>query len=267
MAEPTLAKKFQDFIQVVAEHLGLASYSGTTAAVPTDAHDLDLCKRIVNDGWRLFYNSNPRWNWTLQTFAITFDPDGTSDVCVDGNNWRYFLPDGFFGELLGPLTYAENTGHVEIEETPESVIRALYARGDTSGYPTAYAVRPLSGDEARRWELIVWPKPSSALVVTGRCPIYPNKLVELTDKPNCGFQFDEALEAACKFQAELQREDGRPAGLEEQWTKALARAIAIDFRSAPKRLGDYGGGGGRYMTRPYTGVDTYTNLDGTVTTL
>lgn len=265
MAEPTLARTFQDYILAVAEHLGLANYSGTTAAIPTDAHDLDLCKRIVNDGWRLFYNSNPRWNWTLRTFAITFDPDGTSDICVDGDNWRYFMPDGFSGELLGPLTYAENTGHMDILEEPEAKIRSWYAQAETTGYPTAYAIRPLAGDQARRWELIVWPKPSSNLVVTGRCRLYPNRMTELTDKPNCGFQFDEAIEAACKFQAEAQREDGKPADLEKQWTQALARAIAIDYRSAPRRLGDYGAGG-RPLTRPYDGVDTYTNLNGTVHT-
>ncbi len=264
MAEPTLALTFQDLIIRVAECLGVASYADGTAGVPTDAHDLEVCKRIVNDGWRRFYNSNPQWNWTNRTFSITFNPtaDDNPSVQVDGEVWRYYMPDGFYGHMIGKMTYAENTGHLDIIEVPESHIRARRVSASYAGYPIEYSIRPITDDPQRRWELIVWPDPASALTVTGRCRIYPNKLVELTDRPSAGPIFDEAIEAACKAEAERQREDSSGL-LESQWAEALTRAIAIDQKTAPSRLGDYGGGK-ETLGRVYTGVDTYTNQDGTV---
>jgi hypothetical protein len=67
MADPTLSMTFGDLIMRVAEFLGVADYSGGAAAVPTDAHDLDLCKRYVNDGYRKFINANPRWQFLTPT--------------------------------------------------------------------------------------------------------------------------------------------------------------------------------------------------------
>jgi hypothetical protein len=266
MSDPTLAMTFGDYILRVAEYLGVADYSAGTAAVPTDTHDLELCKRLVNDGWRDFYNSNARWNWVNRLFSITFDPDAANEtVNVGGDNWRYYMPDGFYGDLQGPLTYAGNTGRMSLGFMPEQEIRDRYAQGDVSGYPVGYDIRPIAEDYARRWELIVWPKPSAALTVVGKCRLYPNRMIELTDKPCCGFIFDAAIEAASKAQAEMQRQDG---GTEKQglWATELAKAVMLDLRSAPRRLGNFGGGR-RALCRPYTGVDTYTDIDGDVTTL
>lgn len=72
MADPTLGFQFQDLILRVAEFLGVADYTNGTAAVPTDAHDLDLCKRLVNDGYRRYTNSNPNWQVTTPPTTITF---------------------------------------------------------------------------------------------------------------------------------------------------------------------------------------------------
>jgi len=255
MAEPTLALTFEDFIIRVAEYLGVASYAGGTAAIPTDAHNLEVCKRIVNDGWRRFYNSNPQWNWTLVTFEIVFDPDGTTDRVVNAEAWRYYMPDGFYGHLIGTLTYSPDDAHIEIEQVSEQQIRQERASGEVTGYPTEYALRPLGGDDKRRWEAIFYPTPSSELTVVGRCRLYPNKLVELGDLPNAGFQFDEAILAACMAEAERQKEDGGTV-MEAQWAEALTRAVSVDQKTAPARLGDYGGKP-RTTFRAYTGVDSY----------
>jgi hypothetical protein len=264
MAEPTLRLTFEDLILRLAEYLSLAYYGASgdeKAQVPTDAHDLDLCKRLVNDGYRRFYNSNPAWNWTDRLFSITFDPDAAGDGVVDGENWRYYMPDGFYGHMLGRMTYPENQGYLDLTECAEDVIRSLYAESDISGYPSKYAIRPLHGDDRRRWEMIVWPKPTSSHTITGRCRIYPNKLVELTDTPNAGQQFDEAILAAVLAEAEKTRE-GTAGVMESAWAEALVRAVAIDQKTAPRRVGDYGPGRGRVPGRVYTGVDSYTNADG-----
>ena len=268
MPEPTLAMDFQDFILEVAEYLGVANYDSTTAAIPTDAHDLDICKRIVNRGWRRFANSNPKWNWVRQTASITFDADGGTDRVVDGDVGRYYMPDGFYGVVLDDWTYGSDTGlNITMENLQESHIRARRAAGQVTGYPSMYSLRPLVDDPKRRWEMLVWPLPVSDETVSAQILVYPNKLIELTDKPNAGYQFDEAILAAALAEAERSREDvsGQK---ESEWAEAVVRAIAIDQATAPKRLGyngdqsDGAGQSGRY----YTGVDTYENLDGTTHT-
>jgi hypothetical protein len=123
------------------------------------------------------------------------------------------MPDGFYGDMLGKLVYSANTGYLPLEETRDDDIRNRRALSSTTGSPVLYAIIPLSGDNARRWELMVWPTPDAALTVTGRCRLYPNRLIELTDRPAAGFQFDAAIIASAMSQAEIQREDG---GTEKQ---------------------------------------------------
>lgn len=260
MGEPTLSMTFQDLIISVAEFLGVADYSGGSAAVPSDAHDLDVCKRRVNEGWRRFCNSNPNWNWRDREFTITFDTDGASGRTVNGEEWRYYMPDGFYGHMLSSLTYDEDTNRVELHEATEGETRRRRAFGSVTGYPTLYAFRPIADDPQRRWEVLFYPTPSSDVTVTGRCKLHPNKLIELTDRPNAGPVYDEAIEAACLAEAEKRTED--QTGLHESaFAEALVRAIAIDQKTAPRRLGNYGGTASA-ASRPYTGVDSYTNSDG-----
>lgn len=265
MPQPTLSLTFQDYIIRVAEFLGFASYGSTVAGVPTDTHDLEVCKRIVNDGLRMFHNANPNWNWRHLLFEITFDPDAeNSSVVVDEDAARYFMPDGFYGDLQGTLTYADNDGHLELRYVREDAIRQAYAETLVTGTPTLYSLRRLPNDIKRRWELYVWPQPNAALTITGRAPIYPNSLVELTDVPNAGFQFDEAILAACMAQAESQR--GQPGIKQQEWGAALGRAVALDRKAAPRRLGNYRDRTSSIRRHAaYTGVDSYTSADGTVT--
>lgn len=77
MAEPTSAKSFYDLILEVAVEAGVAYYGSDgqqAAMIPVDAHDLDLCKRIVNDGIKMFIADAPRtgWRWMRRTMEVTF---------------------------------------------------------------------------------------------------------------------------------------------------------------------------------------------------
>lgn len=257
-----LGLTFGDLVLRVAEYLGVAETNDDgTVAIPTNARNLEACKRVVNDGFRKFYIAKPRWRWASQTISITFDTDGEGSLNVGGDNWRYYMPDGFYGHVLSPLTYGENVGHMEIVEVPEHIILGLYATGDTTGWPNRYAIRKIANDPKGRWELLVYPKPSSAETVTCQIHVWQNKMVELTDRPNCGAPFEDAVLASALNQAELQFEDSSTIKA-AQWQEALADAVRIDERSVPKRLGD----AGPRIVRPYTGVDTYTNIDGTVHT-
>lgn len=79
MAEPTSSLTFENLIIEVARKIGVASYgAGGTgiAAKPTDAHDLDECKRHVNNGIRMFIADAPPsgWNWTKPVAEIALWP-------------------------------------------------------------------------------------------------------------------------------------------------------------------------------------------------
>ncbi|KKL84758.1 hypothetical protein LCGC14_1961510, partial [marine sediment metagenome] len=76
MAEPTSALSFEGLILRVAREAGIAYHgsSGTERAmVPVDAHDLDLCKRIVTDGIRMFIADAPEngWRWMRRIASVT----------------------------------------------------------------------------------------------------------------------------------------------------------------------------------------------------
>lgn len=277
MMTRTLGLTFDDYIVRVAEFLGIAYYGANgseTAQNPTDAHDLDLCKRLVNDGWRRFVNSNAKWNWLFPVCTITFDPDGNTDRTVESDNdtiprsARYHMPAGFYGMLEGPFAYPPAGPRIAIDEVPEVTIREYYAgAASTTGDPYIYAIRPLPapddpGDsQSSRWEAIFFPTPDSELSVSARCRIYPTRLVEGRDRHNAGIQYDEAVLAAVMAEAEMQRH-GTAGVKNAYWAEALTRAIAFDQSTGPKKLGyvhDRSDEPDRlWPGHPYyTGVDTY----------
>jgi hypothetical protein len=341
MADPTLGLTFQDLITRVAETIGLAYYGAAgnqVAQNPVDVHDLDVCKRLVNDGYRRFINSNPRWSFLTPTFTLTLAPgytgtatsvgtqttltdttrteaagafigqniavthaatgltevglisnwnSGTKVItfaaivnpvqagdsyqiaptqCVNGDNSRYYLPDGFYGSLLTPFTFAANAGVAwAITDVREEILREMQQTVNTSGDPSYVAFRPLPAlptTNGKRWEAIFWPDPTTLRVITARARLYPDALLNLTDRHICGFEFDEAVLAAACAEADRQRNDST--GIHEQkFQDALGRAILIDKQSVERRLGDYGDKSeGRYAPRPhgYTGVDTYNGV-------
>lgn len=82
---PTSALTFADLILEVALKLGVAYYGpdGTGAAqIPTNTHDLAMCKRLVNAGIRRFIADAPKpagWRWTRPVASVALWPDVTED--------------------------------------------------------------------------------------------------------------------------------------------------------------------------------------------
>ena len=69
---------FSDLIIRVAELAGSAHYTDNgqgKAAIPIDPHDLDKCKRVVNDAIRTFIADCPPkgWRWMKRLAQVTFD--------------------------------------------------------------------------------------------------------------------------------------------------------------------------------------------------
>lgn len=137
MAEPTSALSIEDLILRIAREIGVADYGSDgqqEAMVPVDPHDLDLCRRIVQDGIRMFIKSSPKngWRWQRRllevdvtateitgtvdsastttlvdlTLATTYDTDG--DLI---GYWAY-ITDG-----TGEGSYAEITGYTALTGT------------------------------------------------------------------------------------------------------------------------------------------------------
>ena len=77
MAEPTSAYSFDDLTLEVAEKLSVATYGAggdEAAQLPTDAHDLALCRKHVNNGIRMFIADSPPngWRWMRPILEVTY---------------------------------------------------------------------------------------------------------------------------------------------------------------------------------------------------
>lgn len=81
MAEPTSILTFSDLILEVAKKLGVAYYGaagGEIAQIPVDAHDLDMCKDVVNNAVRMVIADAPKpngWRWLKPTVDLILWPD------------------------------------------------------------------------------------------------------------------------------------------------------------------------------------------------
>jgi hypothetical protein len=230
---PTLGMTFQDLIVRVAEYLGVADYSGTTAGVPTDAHDLDLCKRLVNDGYARFVAER---NWHFLKGEMTVTPDGI--------NYVFDLPADFEGEFLTTWTYPVTGPITQMRQTSEQHIRALRAGTNTTGYPTLFAIQPKDAVNATtdtaRWQVVFWPTPyDNTLLLTAKYRRFPMRLVNLTDRSVAGPVHDQGVKQAAIAAAEIQRY-GEAGPQEQLYQTLLARSMRKDDATVPDNLGDYG---------------------------
>lgn len=174
MSEPTSALSFYDMILRVAEVAGMAYYGSDgqqRAMIPIDSYNLDRCKRICNDGFRLFLASQPvrGWYWRNRIASVTFAPDGDGDDNIDSDAARYLLPADFAGTVSGNIEYGADTSHsTVIRWCDAGFIRQRRASSVQTSYPTLAAYLPLqpssppSLGSSRRWELIVDPQPVAA---------------------------------------------------------------------------------------------------------
>ena len=230
MSTPTLGLTFEDMILRVAEYLGVASYADTTAAIPTDTHDLDMCKRLVNDGYAQFLNER---EWTFLSGEATVTPDGT--------NYIFDLPDDFQGELEGGFTYSTTGPIAGMKEVDEEIIRTLRQGRSVSGEPSLFAIQPKPTIDATtdtaRWQVVFWPTPTDTTdTLTAKYRRVPNALSALTDRSIAGPQHDQTVKQAAIRAAEIQRY-GQSAAQSDLYTSLLANSVRNDMRHIPRSLG------------------------------
>lgn len=143
MAEPTSALSYYDLILRVAREAGIAYYGSAgdePAMIPVDAHDLDLCKKIVNDAIRMFIADAPPkgWRWMRRIMSVVLTATrvtGTVDSIPVANQltdatlittytaatdlvgwWIYILTGTGIGSYAQITAYDETTGTITVAD-------------------------------------------------------------------------------------------------------------------------------------------------------
>lgn len=198
---------FRALILRVAEAIGVPLYSGGDAAgIPSNAHDLDKCKRIVNDALRQFYIAYPSWSFLRPKLEITLSTDATGPYNVAGDAARYRLPwfvqgpprEAWTFSLPGSSGYWGEIGSVGIAELRKA--RAAFT--GTTGCPKMIAMTPSDdvplGIGARRgWEIMVYPDPDQAYAIVANYTVNPQDLVVLDERVVAPSIHDAAIQALC----------------------------------------------------------------------
>jgi len=144
MSEPTSALSFYDLIKRVAIEAGIAYYGADgdeQATIPVDAHDFDLCKRVVNDGIRMFIADAPPkgWRWMHRIMSVNLTATritGTVDSLSDTT-----LVDATLCEALGTMTADDASATTLVDAT-------LSASYDTDDELVGYYCYIISGTGA-----------------------------------------------------------------------------------------------------------------------
>ena len=248
------------------------------AVTVTSTYEPATATTLVTASAATFYPS-----MELKTIIVT-DVDSytvssyvsTTQVRVSGNQvWSgsktfsiasggdFTLPQTFGGRYTGPITYVadSNLGTFITWESDVKIRRCRAASISAIGYPAWASVRKTA--TARRWELMLYPTPSELLSVEFPYDLHFDTLTNLTEVHPAGYQFDEAIRAACL--AVCERDVEEVTGDAENYYRniVLLEAHQTDARSAPQRLGYMGNGREqmslddyrRYVERP---IVTYT---------
>ncbi len=225
---------------IVGEFLG---YGRAIDAWSVDATDqVDYC---IQRGYTQFLFPPPIDGRNKRSHRWRFlKPLMTVDI-VAGQNVYPLRPD--FTRLVGPLTYAtEDTGYRTLSQASIGQILDFRQRIDgdvTADWPTHYATQPQDhkGVDQQRWEMHLWPDPSTSLTLTAPIAINPLPLSEkLPHHYGDAFHGDTILES-CLSIAEQYLDDN--AGVHTaKWKERLIASVDHDSRNAPKTLGYNGNG-------------------------
>lgn len=194
---------FGELLLQLAVRTGFADYSGSVAALPTDAHRLAKLKSYVNDGYDRFLRANPKWTFLVRMVPLTFNTDGTGPSNIDGEPARYRLPGYVSGPPLGDWTYVdERTSRRAIGRVHPDIIDGYrQVNGETfTGVPIICGHRPFSpkdpiGNTQTAWEAIFWPAPDSTYAVQAPFRVAKHRMVELGERHIAGADHDASIAA------------------------------------------------------------------------
>jgi len=235
---------FEDLILNCAERWGKADQSGSVPALPTNEADLALIKRKINDGYRAFLASNPKWRFAEQDVTILFYPNGDGPLNIEADAGRYRMPEFIGSTPLGDWTFAgDSTPRSRVVTMDYDIVRKhLDIGGSSTGVPCYAGVGPMKStdkEQPRIWEAVFFPRPSQTWTCSARFRVTSHKLVNLTDRHIAGGEHDETLIRFCDWEwfgddAEDQSISDKYAGRRNE---ALMRSIALDREMSGRRHG------------------------------
>lgn len=211
---------------------GVPVYDGSSTSTITATSGVFL-EEMATEGVNITFdtsgNSYEITSYTSST-EIVVSGDASGETSGDGftveATENYALPDDF-GAINGNLVYKDYTGYASIPIVPERTVRSM-RNIEISGFPEIAAVRPKSstGASGQRFELMLYPKPSSSYTLKYCYTPLMNTLSESYPYPYGGEQHSETIMASCLAVAEQRLYDRRG----EKWQIFMERLQAsVDF--------------------------------------
>lgn len=222
MSESTLSVTRAEVKRALARFLGLSrTISDWTSENTTDLTDL------TSAGERNFYTPTNGHQWSFLTVQLSLSiVNGTSS---------YDLPDDFAGFLDEELAFS-TTKTWPLKLAPLKLVLEKQQDGTSmpSGIsqPLLAAVRPKTAfapATGQRWQVLLWPTPTSSLTVVGRYRSLPNTMSDDAYYPMGGQPHGQTLIESCLAVAEESLND--ESGVHRaRFNELMAASVAADLR-------------------------------------
>lgn len=225
MAESTLTLTRLNLYEAVGRYLGISR----TVADWTAENTADVAA-IVAIGLRQFYAPTVGGKshvWSFLTPVLS--------VSLTNGTHTYTLADDFAGFVDEELAFTTSKTW-SLKLVP--IWRVLEKQQDSTSMPAGItqpligAVQPKTFTAAtgQRWELVVWPTPTSSLTVKGRYRANPDAIAADGSYPLGGEQHAETVLASVLCAAEEQLNDGHNGPHRQRFNELLAASIERDMR-------------------------------------
>ncbi len=242
MAESTLTLGFPEFRAELGHFVGY----GRDSAGWSSAQGTELTA-LVQAGYRRFLVPSPlpgervSHEWSFLRVVTT--------ITLTAEDYDTTLPDDF-GQIDGSFTFAVNDGWKPVSIVPESMIRDLRQRGTVTGKPEYAAIRPRSSDGAsgQRFEVIFWPSPDAAYVLSYRYAVQTYALSASYPYALGGMAHCETVMASILAMGEERLNDMRGTKFAE-WMERLVASVERDRKFGAEFFGYNGDGGMRRSSR------------------
>lgn len=218
----TLQLSYADLCADVSRFLGYPVLASQTAAQIAEVDG------YVQAGIRQFYyppavaGVEPGYEWSFlrpTTTLTTVASDGIMDMPAA------------FSRMVGDLHFAASVHARPVMQVSEARIHTLLQASDTEGYPQYAALRYKQsyGSHGQLQEIVLWPVPDAAYVLTYRYEAYNGKLSALNPCPLGGMRHSELILESCLAKAE-QRANDEGSLHTTAFRELLAAGVAMDRR-------------------------------------
>lgn len=228
----TLQVSYDDLCETVARFLG---YDPDNL---TDAQDAEV-DTYVQAGVRSFYfppavnGAEAGYEWSFMRPATTLTTVADVSIAV--------LPTDL-ARVVGDFHFASTVYEPSAVQVSEHRVLSLLQREPGTGAPRCFAVRfkQSYGTHGQVQEVVFWPAPDAAYVLTYRYEAYNGKLSDLNPCPLGGARFSELITESCLAIAEQRANDER--GLHtERFMQLLVSGVEMDRRNSARYYGNMGG--------------------------